>query len=617
MFMLRKLLKLVRGQVTPLQVMVACTLGAAIGFMPGLAQAPGLLLVLTLLLVLLNTPLLLAGVVAGLAAVASLLLLPVSFQVGRFLLDGPAQPVFEVLINAPVLALFGFEYYATTGGLVVGLLLGALLGAGVNAGLGGFRRKMAALEQGSDRYQQWIARRWVRVLAWLVAGRGPKQGYQAMLEARRRTQPVRLLAVPLVLGVFVLAAVGSMFFSGPLVRAALQGNLERAHGATVDVASAEASLREGRLVVEGLAMADPSALETDLFRAARLEADFSVSDLLRRRVSIDRVVLSEARSGVPRQVPGVLTRPRPQTPPPEPDSGGDPGAEPGGDKTLDDYLAEAEQWRDRLRQLRRWLERIDGGDQQPATGESAAGEPGETLRERLARRVREAGYAQVRAEHLVEGAPTLLVREMLAEKIRLTQLEGETLDVRGTNLSTHPRLVEAPPAVRVSSSGGRLLADVVLESAAAGGADRASRILFELRGVSGDRIGKALAVDGTPPISGGTLDLTGDGAWLGGTVDLPFEVTLHDATLAAPGIRGRRVGRLSLPLGIRGPLDNPQVLLDEDTLADALARAGADELARRARGEARRVIDEATDDATKRLPGEAGRLLRGLIGSQD
>ncbi len=114
----RKIGKIVCGSATPAQLMLACVLGAMLGFMPGFWQAAGVIVLLTILLVLLNANLMLAAVVGLLAKAASVALLPVSFMAGRVLLDGPTQPIFKWAINTPVLALFGFEFYVTTGGLV-------------------------------------------------------------------------------------------------------------------------------------------------------------------------------------------------------------------------------------------------------------------------------------------------------------------------------------------------------------------------------------------------------------------------------------------------------------------------------------------------------------------
>src|SRR5688500_19277982 len=99
----RSIGSILRGKGTPAQFMMACILGAALGFMPGFKQAPGLAICLTLLLVLLNANLFLAVTVGLLAKLAALALMPVSFAIGRFALDGPTQRLFKSMINAPAL----------------------------------------------------------------------------------------------------------------------------------------------------------------------------------------------------------------------------------------------------------------------------------------------------------------------------------------------------------------------------------------------------------------------------------------------------------------------------------------------------------------------------------
>ena len=89
MFLLRKFGVLLRGKATPFQIIAGCLLGAWLGFMPGFFHAPGLIVVLTLALIFLNANLFLAGIVGLAAKLLSFVLLPVSFNLGRALLDGP------------------------------------------------------------------------------------------------------------------------------------------------------------------------------------------------------------------------------------------------------------------------------------------------------------------------------------------------------------------------------------------------------------------------------------------------------------------------------------------------------------------------------------------------
>lgn len=591
----RKIGKLFRGKTTPYQVIAACALGSMMGFVPGFTQGPGLMLTLLLLLVVLNANLFLAAMVGALAKLASLALLPVSYMAGRALLDGPTRPFFEWIINTPGLALFGFEHYATTGGVVVGLLFGVVVGLLIVRLVRSVRARMASLEENSEAFRVYSNKGWVRALSWVFLGPGHgKQSYAELMQ-KKIGKPVRPIGVAFAALFVALVFVLLGFLREPIVTSALRRGLERVNGATVDLRSASLSLREGRMTVEGLAMADPNALETDIFRAAKIELAVSTSDLLRKRIAIDRVVVSEATSGERRAVRGVRVGPPP--PPAEPP----PAHE--GEKTLDDYLADAQRWKSRLGQARRWVEAVSGG-------EDAAGEPTrETLRERLAREAAAKGYARVVASHLIEGAPTLLVRELIAEGVRVSQLEGEALDVRAENLSTNPRLVDGPPRVEVASRSGKIEALVALGAASA--QRGANDVRFAVKGLDVDKAAANLRVAGQKPIRGGTMTLSARGGWDAGAIDLPLRVELIDSTIAIPGKGEAIVKHFELLIALRGPIDNPRIGIDDKQLADALIKAGAREMAGRVTEEAEKRLGGRTGEAVDGIRGAVGGLLGG------
>src|SRR5688572_6653956 len=182
----RSIGSILRGRGTPLQFMLACILGALLGFTPGWRQAPGLVLALTLLLIILNANLFLAVTVALLAKAFQLVTLPVSFAIGRALLDGPTRSLLKSWINTPVLAFFGFEYYIGTGGIVLGLIFGVVVGLFVIYVVGAFRRRMSGLEEGSEKFKAWTSKRWVKILTWILAGggKGRKLSYADLLSKR-------------------------------------------------------------------------------------------------------------------------------------------------------------------------------------------------------------------------------------------------------------------------------------------------------------------------------------------------------------------------------------------------------------------------------------------------
>lgn len=589
----RKLGKIVFGSATPKQIMIACILGAMIGFMPGLTQAPGLIALLTVLLVILNAPLPMAGVVGLVSALLSMAMLPLSFTVGRVLLDGPTQPIFQTMINAPVLALFGLDYYAVTGGALIGLIVGIVFGLLAVRGITIIRTKMAGLEENSERYNQWVSKKWVRLLLFLVAGGIPKKGFKTLLEPSR-TKLFRPLGLVIVAGLVAVVFLLQMLLAEPIITHNVRVALERANGATVDLESVELDLQRGRVTLHNLAMADPNALETDLLRAVQLDADISAADLLRKRITLDSVVIVEARQGSRRQIPGRLTRPRKD---PSPADTRD------GEKTLEDYLAQAEQWKDRLEQLQEWLERLSGSDAEadPEDPDVVDPEKQPTWQERLAQRVAEQGYANVRATHLVTGRPTLTIVDLQANNVRTQAFGEEQLDIKAEHLSTHPQLNDHAPRISVTSSADSLRLNLNMASLLSAEAD--STIDFLLRNVSVDRAVGQLAGD-LKPLSEGTLDFAMDGslATAGGVfLNLPLQVTVRDSIVRGPGGQTAPIEQLMVPLGLRGPVGNPQITLDDQLLADALVDAGAAAVAGRVRQEADRAVDRATSEIQDRL----------------
>jgi uncharacterized protein (TIGR03546 family) len=590
--------RILRGKATPFQLFTACVLGAMLGFIPGFVQAPGLMLAVMLLLVIINANLFLAAIVAGLAKLLSLLILPMTFQVGQWLLDGPTQGLFKTLINAPVFALFGFENYVATGGLLLGLVTGLIAGALVVFAINTFRRRMSNLEKGSERFNQFTQKRWVKLMTLVFVGGGlGKLTYEQVL-AKKVGNPIRMLGVVFALLVVVLLVLLQSFAAGPIVSAALQNGLERANGATVDLAEVDLDLKGQRLTVAGLAMADAKDLDTDLFRAAKLEAQISGASLLRKRLQLDRVIVSGASTGDPREHPGRLIGSPPQPVEPEPDPN---------TKTLDDYIREAKVWKERLAQARRWLERISG----PAEPDA---ETTETLQERLERQARELGYGRVRATHLIEGSPTFTVLELTADQVRVAELPDETLSITASNLSTHPALLGRAPHLRITSSGNTVLFETRMARFDATPAPNTLNMHY--LGLPTDRVAGQLAIDGTQPISGGTIDLAMQGTWErqnGIQVNLPLQATLKEVTLSLPGVDPTRVDQLVLPIGLAGHLDNPRVLVDEKAFADALVKAGASQMAKELQNKAQEQITREVGDKI----GEQGKsVLDGLLKGQ-
>ncbi|UCF40996.1 MAG: hypothetical protein JSW43_01250 [Gemmatimonadota bacterium] len=84
-------------------------------------------------------------------------------------------------------------------------------------------------------------------------------------------------------------------------------------GARVDLESADVRLREGRVVLRGLEVTDPSAPMSNLFEAAEIVADVRLRPLLERKINVDTVVVRGVRFGTARDESGELEDPSPQS----------------------------------------------------------------------------------------------------------------------------------------------------------------------------------------------------------------------------------------------------------------------------------------------------------------
>ena len=611
----RSLGKILRGNASPFQLIAACVLGAMIGFAPGFMQAPALWLLLLGALLVVNANIGLALLTAGVSKLLSLLLAPLSYEVGRVMLDGPLTGLARWVVNARVLAWCGLSYYAVSGAQLIGLVIGLAAGIGVHRGIRSFRTKMAAAELVPGKLMKLADNKFSQFGMWLLFGGKGKESW-ADKAAKRGGNPVRIWGVAL-----VVIALGGGWFSQstllpPYARRGMKVGLQAANGATVDVGEVEIDLPGGRFAVNALALADPEKLGTDFLRAGRLEADIDEADLLRRRMHVKKVLIQDASSGLTRETPGELTGKRaPRKKPREPKVPGE-----GGTWSIEDVIKDAEVWRGRLEQAQEWIDRLGGlpkPDEERAEEEPAEEpEEHETLEEALEREVREKGWFGVQAGHLVAEAPTFRLGELAIENLSAAWMPGKVLDVHGRELSTHPWLIDAPPRLEGATRDGAM--GFLLNLAPVSKKGGKGKIQFHWNGLSVDETMKQLKLGEKPPLEGGTLDLETDGGWKRGSlaaVDLELKATFRDTTLTIAGER-TKIPELVVPIGLEGPLDDLSIHFDSGRFADALKDAGQGALAGKVRSELEDKVGGKVGKELEKLnlPGDAGGLLDGVLG---
>lgn len=573
---LRKIGGFLRGKATRGQVLTASVLAGLLGFIPGFflpsdlgggfLQAPGLILVLLFAVLVCNANLGVFTLVTVAAKLTSLVMLPVSFAIGQALIEGPLQSMFESLANGPVTAWFGLEYYATTGGLVLGLFFGVAVGIVLVKSLATYRHRMAQIEAGSTAYQNYSSKWYVRFLTWLLLGKGKgnKITWQELAEGNRRALPIRISGVIVVAAI----AVGLYMFQGSYSTGALtkglQGSLVAANGATVDLQSAQLDLAGGALRIQNLAIADAADLDANLFQASALEAQIDTGALLRKRIVIETLRATDAKSGEKRTTKGVLvTEP---TPPPAPAPG---------QHTIEDYLKDVEVWRDRIRQASEWFEKLSGADKEPPAPTSP-----EERQKQIEQEVADYGLAKVFAAHLRDEQPLVWIKNIDLKGISCKAAPGGAIDLVVNNWSSNAWLLSEAPTVGFKSADGSMDISLLGPSKDRKGAG----VDLSMKGLSVDSMMAKVKTGASAPVRGGTMDFAIKGSLMTSLgqatqLDLPLQLTLRDTTFALSGTKETKVEQLLLPIGIRGPVDQPSIQLDDQALAKALVAAGKQELA--------------------------------------
>ncbi|MDH3223858.1 MAG: hypothetical protein OEO23_09085, partial [Gemmatimonadota bacterium] len=136
-----------------------------------------------------------------------------------------------------------------------------------------------------------------------------------MSEERTTPKPkvLRLRAL-VVAAPFLLALVGVGYFVlDGVVKSAIEDTGADIVGAKVELRAADFQLGEGRVVLEGLQVANPDAPFTNLLEAGQIVVDLRVDPLLQKKVVADSFVIRNVRFGTQRETSGALENPDPES----------------------------------------------------------------------------------------------------------------------------------------------------------------------------------------------------------------------------------------------------------------------------------------------------------------
>ncbi len=417
--LIRKLAKALRGGATFRDMFLGIFLGFAIGMVPGV----NLTLVFLILLVLfLNATGALAVLSFVLGKILCLALAPITFRLGYMMIhDMGLIGLVRSAAETPVVAMMDLHVYCLLGAIPLIIVIGGLLAWFVARSIVKTRAAIASASGRSEKAQKVAGNWFIRFLMRVAFGK-QKGKFADMAEAKSPLiRKGRVIAAAVLIAVL---AVAGMIFLDSLVKLGLEKSIAAANGAEINIAKADLSLRNGRLVIEGLQVTDAAKPTHNLFQAEKIVADVSVADLLARRFVIDLVECDAMRMDIKRKTPGKVYREKTEDEKTPPIDMGDLLGKL--DKRAE-YLAEIEKYNKRLQKLRDYLK----------SDEAEASEPDA---EALARRARAMGYLKLSAKNYLAQSPTWVVRDVKVSRIQLRP-DLPTFTVEGKNLSSHPSLL--------------------------------------------------------------------------------------------------------------------------------------------------------------------------------
>ena len=606
MFLLRKLGKLLRGNSTLFQIISATILGSLVGFSASPDVAPGLYVVVFVLVLVLNCNLVLFAINGAIAYILSLLLTPLSLFIGTFLLTGPTAGLFEAVIRAPFSAWFGWEYYVFAGALPIALLYGVLSGMAIDRLIHSYRVKMASLEENSERFNKLIKNPLFRVLTFVfLGGFRDKKSFQEMLDEGRKGLPIRISgAIAVALSIPLIWACLNMFDS-TFYTTRVREALTQLNGASVDIESVDVGYAQGRVSISSLAIADPENLQRNRVSAQEITADVSIAALLSKRLLIDNItadgvfIHSERRvSGqtADKQEPEDKAKAAPEGSKKKDKPKKQPSVPAGTD--IEGAAALFEKYREPLAKARAWFEKRKQEDEfAKAPQPKKAKEKVPSWKQRLEQQIAESGVRGAVAEHLLPEYPTLTLKDAQIRDIRVNGTDFGIFDLEASWISDAPNLLENSPEISLENRSGQIGAYVKGESFR----DGTLPTLIELKGANLDLelIRAQLPKNVQSSVEAGKFSLNGKGRLDAGNLQMPIDVSVDELTVQIPNFGRHQMDKLALTATLAGPIDQLEIDVDSQQIQQEIQKAAEQLLKQKAK-------DKISEELEKRLGSEAG-----------
>jgi uncharacterized protein (TIGR03546 family) len=598
---IRKILKILRGGVSPVIIFISIMLGFMFGLIPGFSGLHAVLIVLVFLLnVHIGGFLLSAALGRALCYAAA----PVLYHIGVAAQDY-LSGLLKILASVPIIGITDFNKYAVIGGLIAGPVIGVIAGLFMARSVIGFRRMLLKAEEGSEKFKKWYSNTWVRVLDYLLIGKRTKDAKSLFTV---KTKIVRKAGV--VFAVILLVAFGAAvhYLKDNKIKDYAAVRLTQLNGAEVDLETLKLSILDGDASVSGIQVTDANNPANNQVAVGNVSANASVYDLTLGKVVLDEVRLSDVQFDQKRQTPGKVIETKSE----------EPGVfDPCEYKVtvenigkLEKYLENAKAVKEWLQKARKWLP--DPNDKK-----------GETQVEKGP--IKYLDYLIARAD--VPTSARFLARNVLLERVKMQSPVFGNSNISIQNINDAPSATALPINLKVKSNDTPLEINVTFDYSSG---RKAPKVTGNFTKLDLSKLQSNLSSGAGLSFTSGLASGRFNGSITSESIDLAVDVEVQDmqASSQGDGILGlggqttseafKILKDLKTTIKIVGPITEPRLVFDthglQDSIKQVLVKAGKEKLAEELDKQVEKQLGDKVPEELKGVIKEPKDIIKGLGG---
>ncbi len=585
---IRKLVALFRGQISPVLAGIAVGLGFWFGLIPGFS---GIHAVILIALVLLNVPVGLFLLFAGLGKTLCLAAAPALYHAGLYIQDHMAW-MLQTLGSIPIIGLTNFNRPAVAGSIIIGPVCGIIFGLIVGYMILGFRKTWFKLENGSEKFAQWQSKRYVKIMDRILIGKRAKDAKTALEAKTVYLRKAGAALAVLILAIFIALTI---FAKDSLISNMASNTLTSINGATVDIESLSLSPASGKVSISAIGMTDREIPSQNKVQIAQIAAKANVYDLSVGRLVMDEVLVSDVKFDQKRETPGQVIEKTEQTTS-EQSEQTDSNIDNVDLGTLDKYFTNAKKIKEWIDKIRNWIPQSEKNEEEPAV-------PHKYL-----------DYLTA----VSDRSPTvkMLAKKIIADKVELAIDQFGLSTITVANVSNAPAAAGLPVEIDIQSQSGGAHVNLIWHFEAN---EEPGKISGMFDGIDMGLMQSAMNSGNAMQFSSGKASGTIEGQLTDNRIDLSLKINIKDlqANAGGKGLFGldqktsaevlKVMNNLDLTMQIVGPVTDPKIVFDSESLnktfKDKLEQAGKARLAE----EVDKQLEKNLGD---KIPGELKDIIK-------